>query len=128
MEESAAAVEESAGVESVASAGVEVDAGSAVEPVVEAVPSVACGRGEASSAAQPTSAPRRSNDRRVTSVRYGLDGRDTIAVVRMPAPQSVDVWKLADLCTPWCMHVVVTLRIPDLLAAGPRELEELRPA
>lgn len=46
----------------------------------------------------------------------------------MPAPGSVDVWKLADLCTPWCIHVVVTLRVPDLLAAGPRPLPELAAA
>lgn len=37
----------------------------------------------------------------------------------------VDVWKLADLCTPWCVHVVVTLRVPELLVAGTRELGEL---
>lgn len=46
----------------------------------------------------------------------------------MPSPRSVDVWKLADLCTPWCVHVVVTLRVPDLLAAGPREIHELAAA
>jgi SAM-dependent methyltransferase len=45
----------------------------------------------------------------------------------MPQPP-VDVWKLADLCTPWCVHVVVTLRVPELLAAGTSELRELAAA
>jgi SAM-dependent methyltransferase len=40
----------------------------------------------------------------------------------------VDVWKLADLCTPWCVHVVVTLRVPELLSAGGSELRELAAA
>ena len=30
----------------------------------------------------------------------------------------VDVWALSDLCTPWCVHVVATLRIADHIAAG----------
>ena len=46
----------------------------------------------------------------------------------MPGSSSVDVWKLADLGTPWCIHVVVTLRVPELLAAGTTELRELAAA
>jgi len=46
----------------------------------------------------------------------------------MTEPKSVDVWKLADLCTPWCVHVVVTLRVADLLEAGTSELHELATA
>ena len=46
----------------------------------------------------------------------------------MTERKPVDVWKLADLCTPWCMHVAVTLRVPDLLAAGTSELHELATA
>ena len=41
---------------------------------------------------------------------------------------TVDVWKLADLCTPWCVHVVVTLRVAELVAAGTGELHELAAA
>src|SRR5690349_20663986 len=34
-------------------------------------------------------------------------------------------WELADLCTPWCVHVAGTLRIAEHLSAGPMEIEEL---
>jgi 2,7-dihydroxy-5-methyl-1-naphthoate 7-O-methyltransferase len=43
----------------------------------------------------------------------------------MPAGQGVDLWKLADLSTPWCVHVVATLRIAEHLADGARPIEEL---
>jgi SAM-dependent methyltransferase len=46
----------------------------------------------------------------------------------MTEPKPVDVWKLADLCTPWCVHVAATLRVPDLVAAGTSELHELAAA
>ncbi len=46
----------------------------------------------------------------------------------MSEPKPVDVWKLADLCTPWCVHVVVTLRVPDLVAEGKGEIRELAAA
>jgi hypothetical protein len=29
-----------------------------------------------------------------------------------------DLWSLADLCTPWCLHVVATLRIAEQIGAG----------
>ncbi|MBV9544476.1 MAG: hydroxyneurosporene methyltransferase, partial [Chloroflexi bacterium] len=32
---------------------------------------------------------------------------------------------LTDLCTPWCVHVVVTLRIAEHLAEGPRAISDL---
>ncbi len=34
-------------------------------------------------------------------------------------------WELADLCTPWCVHVAGTLRIAEHLASGPAAIEEL---
>lgn len=34
-------------------------------------------------------------------------------------------WELADLCTPWCVHVAGTLRIAEHLSAGPAEIGEL---
>ena len=30
----------------------------------------------------------------------------------------MDLWTLSDLCTPWCVHVVATLRIADHIDAG----------
>jgi hypothetical protein len=38
---------------------------------------------------------------------------------------TVNVWDLSDLCTPWCVHVVVTLRIANQLEAGPRSITDL---
>jgi SAM-dependent methyltransferase len=35
------------------------------------------------------------------------------------------LWDLADLCTPWCVHVAATLRIADLIAAGHSEIGDL---
>jgi len=36
-----------------------------------------------------------------------------------------DLAALADLCTPWCVHVVATLRIADLIAAGATDVADL---
>jgi hypothetical protein len=36
----------------------------------------------------------------------------------MPRRDQVDISALSDLCTPWCVHVVATLRIADHIAAG----------
>ena len=40
----------------------------------------------------------------------------------------MDIWALSDLCTPWCVHVVSTLRIADHIAAGKTRLDELAAA
>ncbi|HUL72764.1 MAG TPA: methyltransferase [Vicinamibacterales bacterium] len=40
----------------------------------------------------------------------------------------MDVWALTDLATPWCVHVVVTLRVPEQLAAGPAAIGDLASA
>ena len=37
----------------------------------------------------------------------------------------MDLWALSDLCTPWCIHVAVTLRIAEHLAAGVTQLDDL---
>jgi hypothetical protein len=37
----------------------------------------------------------------------------------------MDLWQLTDLCTPWCTHVVATLRIADRIAAGTTKVGEL---
>lgn len=41
---------------------------------------------------------------------------------------NVDLGALADLCTPWCLRTVVTLRIADHLAAGITGIRELAEA
>ncbi len=43
----------------------------------------------------------------------------------MPQQTQVDIWSLSDLCTPWCIHVAVTLRIADHLAAGITQIDNL---
>ena len=40
----------------------------------------------------------------------------------------MDLRTLSDLCTPWCVHVVATLRIADHLAAGDAEIGPLAAA
>lgn len=40
----------------------------------------------------------------------------------------MDLWDLTDLCTPWCVHVVATLRIADHIAAGASGIEKLAAA
>jgi hypothetical protein len=42
--------------------------------------------------------------------------------------QEPDIGSLCDLCTPWCVHVVVTLRIADRLAAGVVLIDDLAAA
>jgi len=46
----------------------------------------------------------------------------------MPETDQVDIWALADLCTPWCVHVVATLRVADHIAAGITEIDDLAAA
>src|SRR5215212_4338465 len=46
----------------------------------------------------------------------------------MPDQTAVDLWALSDLCTPWCVHVVATLRIADHLAAGISAIDDLAAA
>ena len=40
----------------------------------------------------------------------------------------MDIWSLTDLTTPWCAHVVATLRIADHIAAGKTEIGQLAAA
>src|SRR5689334_23137778 len=46
----------------------------------------------------------------------------------MPRRDKVDLWALSDLCTPWCVHVVATLRIADHVEAGVSRIDELAAA
>src|SRR5690349_4225686 len=43
----------------------------------------------------------------------------------MPRRDPVDIWALSDLCTPWCVHVVATLRIADHIDAGITRIDDL---
>jgi hypothetical protein len=36
--------------------------------------------------------------------------------------------ELSDLCTPWCVHVVATLRIADHIAAGITKIDDIASA
>ena len=40
----------------------------------------------------------------------------------------MDIWALSDLCTPWCLFVVATLRIAELLNGGISKIEDLAKA
>jgi SAM-dependent methyltransferase len=42
--------------------------------------------------------------------------------------KQTDIWTLSDLCTPWCVHVVATLRIADHIAAGTTGIGDLAAA
>ena len=46
----------------------------------------------------------------------------------MPGQEHVDLRALSDLCTPWCLRVVVTLRIADHIVAGCTEIDALAAA
>src|SRR5487761_126350 len=45
----------------------------------------------------------------------------------MPQGQ-VDIHSMTDLCTPWCVHVVATLRIADHIASGKTQIDDLAAA
>jgi 2,7-dihydroxy-5-methyl-1-naphthoate 7-O-methyltransferase len=40
----------------------------------------------------------------------------------------MDLWELSDLSTPWCVHVVATLRIADRIETGTAEIDNLATA
>jgi 2,7-dihydroxy-5-methyl-1-naphthoate 7-O-methyltransferase len=46
----------------------------------------------------------------------------------MPQEAQPDIWALSDLCTPWCVHVIATLRIADHIAAGINQIDDLAAA
>jgi len=46
----------------------------------------------------------------------------------MSEQHGADLWSLSDLCTPWCVYVVATLRITDHIASGIGEIDELAAA
>jgi hypothetical protein len=43
----------------------------------------------------------------------------------MPREDGANLEALSDLCTPWCVHVVATLRIADHIAAGINQIADL---
>jgi SAM-dependent methyltransferase len=46
----------------------------------------------------------------------------------MPQRDEVNIWALSDLSTPWCLHVVATLRIAEHIAAGITHIDDLAAA
>ena len=48
--------------------------------------------------------------------------------VNMAQRDQVNIWALSDLSTPWCVHVVATLRIADHIAAGITRIDDLATA
>jgi hypothetical protein len=46
----------------------------------------------------------------------------------MAQTEKVDLWALTDLCTPWCVYVVVTLRVAEHIAAGKTQIDDLAAA
>ena len=46
----------------------------------------------------------------------------------MPEQESANLGALSDLCTPWCVRVVATLRIADHIVAGTAEIDDLAAA
>ena len=46
----------------------------------------------------------------------------------MSEQRIASLWDLSDLCTPWCIHVVATLRIADKIAAGTDKIADLAAA
>lgn len=46
----------------------------------------------------------------------------------MPEQESVDLWSLSDLRTPWCIHVAATLHIADHIESGLSLIEDLAAA
>ena len=46
----------------------------------------------------------------------------------MQEQNTVNLSALSDLCTPWCVHVAVTLRIADHIASGMSGVDELAAA
>lgn len=46
----------------------------------------------------------------------------------MAERQSANLWEMADLCTPWCIHVAATLRIAEHIHAGKDKINELASA
>jgi hypothetical protein len=46
----------------------------------------------------------------------------------MPQEGPPNVWAMSDLCTPWCVHVVATLRVAEHLAGGLSQITDLAAA
>ncbi len=46
----------------------------------------------------------------------------------MPEQEAATLESLSDLCTPWLIHVVATLRIADHIAAGVDQIDALAAA
>ena len=54
--------------------------------------------------------------------------RDSAPENSAPADDTVDLFRMLDLATPWCLHVAATLRIPEHISAGRTAIAELAAA
>src|SRR5712692_2674092 len=77
------------------------------------------------SARETPSSPARRRDRRWISGSSVIWVRDILPVCHHAG---MDLWALSDLSTPWCVHVVATLRIADHILAGNAEIDQLAAA
>ena len=54
--------------------------------------------------------------------------QDSTPEVSAPENDTVDLGRMLDLATPWCLHVAATLRIPEHISAGRTSIAELAAA
>jgi 2,7-dihydroxy-5-methyl-1-naphthoate 7-O-methyltransferase len=58
----------------------------------------------------------------------GVYQQPGLAQTQVAADDTVDLWQMLDLATPWCLHVAATLRIPEHISAGRTGITELAAA
>jgi predicted enzyme related to lactoylglutathione lyase len=58
----------------------------------------------------------------------GVYQQPGLAQTQVAADDTVDLWQMLDLATPWCLHVAATLRIPEHISAGRTGIAELAAA
>jgi predicted enzyme related to lactoylglutathione lyase len=58
----------------------------------------------------------------------GVYQQPGLAQTQVATDDTVDLWQMLDLATPWCLHVAATLRIPEHISAGRTGITELAAA
>jgi 2,7-dihydroxy-5-methyl-1-naphthoate 7-O-methyltransferase len=56
---------------------------------------------------------------------YHAQDPQVLEAIAMEEKQVADLWALSDLCTPWCVHVVATLRIAEHIVGGKDQIDDL---
>ena len=69
-------------------------------------------------------------DRNRTDQRWQREQQGHVTMVEdsTPGDDTVDLGRMLDLATPWCLHVAATLRIPEHISAGRTGIAELAAA